>query len=120
MLLHLTRSACSDLSCPLPTRATATMTPGIQAPFCFLLLLVPVLTGEGRQVGRGYPHSLPVGFVSWQVAPHQAGIADRWPSLCQNKGDRLRDDPPGEWVPGQVNFLKRSPGWGWEWERPER
>lgn len=55
VLLHLTSSACLDLVCPLPTRFTTTMTPGIQAPFFFLLLLVPVHTGEGHKVGKGLP-----------------------------------------------------------------
>uniref|UniRef100_A0A8C5ZNN1 Mucin-1 n=1 Tax=Marmota marmota marmota TaxID=9994 RepID=A0A8C5ZNN1_MARMA len=57
------------------------MTPGIQSPF-FLLLLLPVLPGEGPEVWRGLPCScgipgLSVGFISWQMAPRESEIADR-------------------------------------------
>ena len=54
-MFHLTRSACPSLSCPLPTWPTATMAPGVQAPFFLVLLLFPVLKGEGHKVGRGLP-----------------------------------------------------------------
>lgn len=52
-----------------PHHFATTMTPDIQAPFLSLLLLFPVLTGEGHKVGRGLPCSCGLLNFLWVLLP---------------------------------------------------